>query len=136
MTPRYHLDANVVLRFLRADDAKQSPAAAKLFASANSGKAHLCLSDVTVAEIFYVLARAYKHGNSDAAQKLIPLVQSDAIEVENRRRVLDALQRTTKANVDFGDAYLAATAAEKGDKVASFDEDLQSFNDIDIFVPH
>lgn len=135
MTPRYHLDASVVLRFLRADDPKQSPAAAKLFARANSGKAHLCLSDVTVAEVFYVLARAYKHGNSDAAQKLIPLIQADAVEVENRRRVLDALQRATKANVDFGDAYLAATAGERGDKVASFDEDLQSFSDIIAVVP-
>lgn len=135
MTPRYHLDVNVVLRFLRADDPQQSPAAAKLFASANAGKAQLCLSDVTVAEIVYVLARAYKHGNSDAAQKLIPFVQSDAIEVENRRRVLDALQRAAQSNVDFGDAYLAATAAERGDKVASFDQDLQSFNDIITVVP-
>jgi predicted nucleic acid-binding protein len=135
MTPRYHLDANVALRFLRDDDPKQSPAATKLFASAKSGKAHLCLSDVTVAEVFYVLARAYKHGNSDAAQKLIPLIQADAVEVENRRRVLDALHRAATANVDFGDAYLAATAAERGDKVASFDEDLQSFDDITTVVP-
>lgn len=135
MTPKIHLDANVVLRFLRNDDPKQSPAAAKVFAGANTGKFHLCISGVTVAEIFYVLARVYRLGKSDAAQKLIPLVQSNAIEVENRRRVLDALKRTAHANVDFGDAYLAATAAELGGKVASFDEDLKAFADIDTVVP-
>ena len=127
MTPRYHLDANVVLRFLRNDDAKQSPASAKLFASASAGKVQLALSAVTVAEIFYVLARVYRHSRVDAAKTLAPLLQSAALTVENRRRVLDALKRVVAANVDFGDAYLAATAVEHGDKVASFDYDLQSF---------
>ena len=135
MTPRYHLDANVVLRFLRNDDPSQSPASAKLFASANAGKIHLSLSTVTVAEIFYVLARAYRHTRADAASKLIPLLQSAVLTVENRRRVLDALKRVAAANVDFGDAYLAATAAEQGDKVASFDHDLQVFTDITTIVP-
>lgn len=136
MIPRYHLDANVVLRFLRNDDTRQSPAAAKLFANAKSGKIHLLISAVTVAEVFYVLARVYKHTRADAAAKLIPLVHSDTIEVENRKRVLDALLRVTKANVDFGDGYLASTAAERGERIASFDRDLQAFTDIVTVVPH
>jgi predicted nucleic acid-binding protein len=135
MIRRYHLDANVVLRFLRNDDPAQSPAAAKLFASASAGKAHLSLSAVTVAEIFYVLARVYRHSRADAAAKLIPLLQSAVVTVENRRRVLDALKRVATANVDFGDAYLAATAAEQGDQVASFDRDLQAFPDITTIAP-
>lgn len=93
------------------------------------------ISAVTVAEIFYVLARVYKHSNADAAAKLIPLIHSDIIEVENRRRILDTLQRAAKARVDFGDGYLASTAAERGDKVASFDGDLQVFTDIVTVVP-
>lgn len=135
MTQRYHLDANVVLRFLRDDHPKHSPAAAKLFAGANSGRTQLYLSDVTAAEVFYVLARVYRLGNSGAAQKLIPLVQSDAVEIENRRRVMDTLQRSAAENVDFGDAYLAATAAERGDIVASFDQDMKVFKDIETIVP-
>ena len=135
MIPRYYLDANVVLRFLRNDDPRQSPAAAKLFASAKAGKAHLLLSDVTVAEVFYVLARIYKHSRADVSAKLSPFVHSDAVDVENRERVLDAMQRVAKANVDFGDGYLASAAAERGDKVASFDADLQSFPDIISIVP-
>ncbi len=135
MTSCYHLDANVVLRFLRNDDPRQSPAAAKLFASAKSGRIRLAISAVTVAEIFYVLARVYKHPRADAAGRLIPLIQSNVLEVEHRRRILDALRRVSAANVDFGDGYLAATAVEQGDKVASFDGDLQAFTDLTTMVP-
>ena len=135
MTPRHHLDANVVLRFLLNDDPRQSPAAANLIANAKSGKIQLLISAVTIAEIFYVLARVYKHTQANAAAKLTPFVQSDVIAVETRTRVLDALKRANKTNIDFGDCYLAATAAERGDKVASFDGDLKIFTDIETIVP-
>lgn len=135
MISRYHLDANVILRFLRNDDPKQSPASARLFASAKAGKTELVLSPVTVAEAFYVLVKVYKLSRSDAALKLLPLIQGDVIEVENRMRVADSLRRVAKANVDFGDGYLAATAAEHGDKVASFDDDLHAFHDVTAEAP-
>lgn len=135
MSPRFHLDANVVLRFLRNDEANQSPAAARLFASAKDGRIRLTISAVTVAEAYYVLSRVYKHKKADAAAKLLPLIQSEVLEVDNRRRVLDGLQRVIKANVDFGDGYLASTAAEHGDGIASFDEDLRSFTDVATVVP-
>ncbi|MGH8017227.1 MAG: PIN domain-containing protein [Opitutaceae bacterium] len=133
--PRYHLDANVVLRFLRNDDPQQSPASARLFAAAKAKKVKLSLSTVTLAEIFYVLARIYKLSRPDAAARLLPLVQSDALDVESRERVVDCLQRVMNASVDFGDAYLAATAAERGDKVSSFDRDLAVFQDVVTDIP-
>ena len=135
MAPCCHRDANVVLRFLQNDDARQSPASAKLFARAKSGQVRLAIPAVTVAEIFYILARVYKHTRVEAAVRLIPLIQSNALEAEHRKRILDALRRVTLANVDFGDAYLAATSVEQGDKVASFDTDLQFFPDLTTLVP-
>jgi predicted nucleic acid-binding protein len=33
-------------------------------------------------------------------------------------------------DVDFGDAYLAATAAEHSDKIATFDDDFGAFSDV------
>lgn len=135
MRPRFHLDANVVLRFLRNDDPLQSPAAARLFENAKAKKLSLVISAVTVAETFYVLARVYKHTKPDAASKLRPLIQSDTIDIDDRPRVLDALERVIRANVDFGDGYLAATASEDGGNIASFDEDLQRFKDVKAVVP-
>jgi len=135
VTPRYHIDANILLRFLRNDDPKQSPAAAALFANAKEGKLRLAISAVTVAEAFYVLARVYKHTKPDAASKLIPLLQSEVVDVDGRSCVINALQRVIKANVDFGDGFLASTAAEQGEKIASFDADLQLFSDVTTLIP-
>jgi predicted nucleic acid-binding protein len=135
MIPRYHLDANVVLRFLRNDDPKQSPAAARLIANAKDGEIRLAISAVTVAETFYVLARVYRLTKAEAAARLLPLLQSDVLDVDDRARVIDALRRVTLANVDFGDGYLASTAAWRGDKIASFDADLKSFTDVETIVP-
>jgi predicted nucleic acid-binding protein len=135
VTLRHHLDANVVLRFLRDDDPKQSAAAARLFASAKAGGIELALSAVTVAEVFYVLARVYKLSKPAAAARLVPMIQTDVVHVGDRTRVLDALQRVVRGNVDFGDAYLAATAAECGGVIASFDEDLKAFTDVTTVVP-
>ncbi|MDD2762754.1 MAG: PIN domain-containing protein [Opitutaceae bacterium] len=135
MTPRYHLDANVVLRFLRDDDPQQSPASARLFAAARAGRMQLLLSPVTVAEVFYVLVKVYRLSRSDAAGKLLPLIHGDVVEVEHRPRLADALQRVAKANVDFGDGYLAAAAAERSTRIASFDDDLRVFADVTTEVP-
>lgn len=136
MTPSVlHLDANVVLRFLRNDDPSQSPAAARLFESSKSGRATLHLSAVILAEIFYVLVKVYGLRRPEAAAKLLPLVRSDVIEVEQRHRSSAALQRIIAANVDFGDAYLAASAAETGASIASFDRDFEAFKDVMTVVP-
>jgi predicted nucleic acid-binding protein len=51
MNQRIHLDANVILRFLRNDHAKQSPAAGKLFQKAAAGKTTLFVSAVTINEL-------------------------------------------------------------------------------------
>lgn len=135
MNLRYHLDANVLLRFMRDDDRVQSPASARLFASAKAGKVRLAVSAVTVAEVFYVLARGYRLPKTEAAAKLLAITQSDILEVENRDRIHDALQRVIAANVDFGDAYLAATAAASNEAAAAFDGDLDAFTDITTVVP-
>lgn len=127
---RLHLDANVVLRFLRDDDPKQSPAARRLIGEANEGKVTLILSAVTVAEIFYALRASYKMPRAEIAPLLTGLLRSGVFEAEHELRLLDTLARVQKANVDFGDGWLAATAAEAGEAVASFDEDFRLFADV------
>lgn len=127
---RTHVDANVVLRFLRNDDPKQSPAAKRLLAAAQGGQAILILSAVTVAEIFYALRASYRVPRVEAAHLLISLLQGGVFELEDEKVVLDALARVARVNVDFGDAYLAARAAAAREPVATFDEDFRKFPDV------
>jgi predicted nucleic-acid-binding protein len=133
MSQRIHLDANVILRFLRNDDPRQSPAAAALFLKASNGKAALFVSAVTINEVFFALASFYKLSHPEAATKILPLVRAGVIEFEQETVLIDALQRVISESVDFGDAYLAASAVSSKDLVASFDRDLKKFKDVKLY---
>jgi predicted nucleic acid-binding protein len=133
--PSYQLDANILVRFLRNDHKDFSPRAAAFIQQANDGKITLHLSAVTVAEIFYVLKAAYKVPRRTAAQTLASVLNTPAFQLAEPLRVLDALARVQAANVDFGDAYIAAAAVENGIDVASFDSDLDKFPDLKRLEP-
>ena len=132
---RLHLDANVVLRFLRDDDVKQSPAARRLIGEASEGKIVLALSAVTLSEVFYVLRAAYKLPRTEIVSLLDAVVRCGVFDVEHELRLLDALGRVRTVRVDFGDAWLAASAKEAGEAVASFDQDFSKFADVDWYLP-
>ena len=133
MSQRIHLDANVILRFLRNDDPRHSPAAARLFQKAATGTVALFVSAVTINEVFFAFTSSYKRSHPDAAKKLLPFIRAGVVEFEHEACLLDALQRVLAEKVDFGDAYLAATAASSKDLVASFDRDLRNFKDVQLY---
>jgi predicted nucleic-acid-binding protein len=128
-----HLDANVLLRFLRNDDAEQSPLAARLFNRAQSKEVQLLVSPVILLEVFHVLAGAYSMPRPQAAQILLMLVTSKLVQCENVVVTTDALQRITSQKISFGDAYLAASAVHTGVSVASFDRHLSEFKDVALY---
>jgi predicted nucleic acid-binding protein len=119
-----------LIRFLRNDHAIFSPRAAKLIQQASQGAVILEVSAVTVAEAFYALRASYHVDRRRAAQTLAGLLNTAAFWLSEPSRIVDALARVQAANVDFGDAYLAASAFETGNAVASFDHDLDKFSDI------
>ena len=130
---RIHLDANVIMRFLRNDNPKQSPAAARLFQKAASGKADLFVSAVTINEVFFAFTSFYKLSHPEAARVILPFVRTGAVKFEHESCLADALQRVMVENVDFGDAWLAAVAAENQELVASFDHDFRKFKDVNLY---
>ena len=130
---RVLIDANVLLRFLRNDDPKQSPLAAKLFQRAQAKEVSLIASAITILEVFYVLSKTYRLPHTEAARILRTLLAMGIVFCEDGGVTLDALQRITKNTVSFGDAHLAALAARNQDVVASFDQDLRGFKDIQLY---
>jgi predicted nucleic acid-binding protein len=129
MSRRVHLDANVILRFLRNDDPRQSPQAAELFRRAQTGRLELIVSAVTVMEVFYVLHRSYGLPRDETARILRALLTSDAVGCDDREVVLDALRRVTANKISFGDACVAAAAVRVGAEIATFDQGMASFQD-------
>jgi predicted nucleic acid-binding protein len=134
MSKSIHLDANVILRFLRNDDPKQSPQAARLFQQAQTDDSiRLIASTVTIMEVFYVLVRPYKMARKDAAELLRNLLSTGVPSCPEAQITLDTLYRITSQKNSFGDAYLAATAAgDVGATVASFDEGLVQYGDVSL----
>jgi predicted nucleic-acid-binding protein len=130
MSEPHHLDANVILRFLLADDPKQSPKARGLFALAQAERLTLCVSHVTLAEVTWVLHSYYEFERNKLAQTLRELVMHAGLEIENGDVVLDAFERFGKANVDFIDCYTAALAKHTGHPVVTEDRDFLKFSDV------
>jgi predicted nucleic acid-binding protein len=131
---RVHVDANVILRFLRNDDPQQSPRAASLFQHAQSSDdIEMVVSVVTLMEVFYVLTRAYELPRAEASAVLTELLHTGVITCPDANTVLAALARITNQRTSFGDAYLAASAAAENEEVATFDQGVASFKDIRLY---
>lgn len=130
MSERYHLDANVILRFLLADDPRQSPKARQLFALAQAGKVVLFASHICLAEVTWVLHSYYAFERGTLARTLRELVLHDGVEVEAEGALLDAFDRFGRVNVDFADCYTAALAKQAGCPVVTEDRDFRKFPDV------
>jgi predicted nucleic acid-binding protein len=133
MSQVVRLDANVILRFLRNDDTKLSPEATNLFQKASLGKLSLYVTAVTLSEVFFALTSFYKLTHQKTAQILLPFIRSDVAEFEHGAWLVDAMERVIAHNVDFGDAYLAASAVSTNESVATFDRDFRKFKDVQLF---
>jgi predicted nucleic acid-binding protein len=133
MSRRLHLDANIILRFLRNDDPQQSQTAAELFRHAQSKQFHLIVSPVIALEVFYVLVKVYAMPRPDAARILETLLTSGFVVCDDGGITLDALSRITRNKISFGDAYLVATAARAKEELVSFDKGMAAFKDARLF---
>jgi len=132
---RYLLDANLILRFLRDDQPKQSPKASALFAQAAAGECVLTIPSVVLAECVWVLRSFYKTDRKAVALALSKLISKPGVETDEPELAIDALDRLAKTNVDYVDCYLAARSAAHDDPVASFDKDFRKFKDIRRWEP-
>lgn len=115
------LDANTVIRYLTADDAKKAKRVERLFKNSPN---QFVLTDVSVAEIVWVLESHYKVPKDDIVAKLRLLLTLEAIEA-NKALLSDALDFYWSRNIDYIDAYVAAYAVHQHiETIISYDRDL------------
>ena len=135
MSTRYLLDTNILLRFLSGEPVRQAQAAKKLFAQAAAGEVLLDVSPVIVAETIYTLLSFYGVERQEAVEKLLMLLRQPGLKIRDGAQVFSALERVRAANAGFADAFLAAGGAEENVAIASFDRDLDKFQDVKRFEP-
>ena len=130
------VDTNIFLRFLLADNAKQSPRCKKLFENAQKGKIKLMTSEIVIAEIAWVLSSFYQESRQEVAEKLRQILLFRGINIPNREILLLATQKFESQKVDFIDAYIYALSLRKKIKqIYSYDRDLDKFEGIKRLEP-
>jgi len=127
---RLLLDTNVIVRFLTGDHPAHSPRSRSLFARAAAGDVTLIVTDLALAETVWVLRSFYNLDRYAIAAALKDLIESAGIEVQGKARVLSALRNFAQTDVNFVDAYHAATAAAESIAIASFDRDFDQFTGV------
>lgn len=69
-----------------------------------------------------MLKSFYRYSMTAITHVVIALVSASGIEVDNRVLIIRAVELPRDQNVDVADAYLTLQAAERGEKVCTFDE--------------
>ncbi|MBL8545735.1 MAG: type II toxin-antitoxin system VapC family toxin [Hyphomonadaceae bacterium] len=108
------LDTNVVVRFLAQDDDVQSPIATR-FMNRLSRERPGFVGCVVLAEITWVLSRAYKASRDDIAAAVEGLLRSSELVVENAPAAYRALAIYRSApSAEYADALISEIAALAG----------------------
>ena len=127
---RQLVDTNVLARFFTGEPPEMAVKARRLVERADAGEVVLVVLPVVVAELVYTLESFYELERKEVATKLLSFLESRGIEAVESTRVMDALTSCRDRNAHFADAYLAASAVELGNPVASFDRDFDKFKDV------
>jgi predicted nucleic acid-binding protein len=132
---RQLVDTNVLIRFFTGEPAEMASRARRLIERADHGEVLLVLLPVILAETIYTLESFYEMDRKAVAATLLEFVQSRGIETQESARIIAALKRCHDNNAHFTDAYLAASAVELENPIASFDRDFDKFKEVQRIEP-
>ena len=108
------LDTNILVRYLTQDDPVQSARAAHIIehqlSLANPG----FVSVVTMAEIVWVLDRAYGLSDVDIVSAIERMLQVEVLVVENEQEVFAAMIALKQGEGTFADALIGELGARAG----------------------
>lgn len=121
------LDANLIVRYLTQDNLRQAKAFEHLLKTA---KEKLILTDVTMAEIVWVLSSYYELPKKEIIEKIEGILGLEIFEI-NRDIIGQALTYYRQYNLDWIDAYLAAYGKRNKIKtILSYDRDLDKISEV------
>jgi uncharacterized protein len=126
------VDANLLIRFLLNDIPAQAKAVEKLL---QNQKEELILTDVTVAEIIWVLTSYYEIPKMQVVEKMRQLLSIQTIQA-NKKLLAKAFLFYDIYNIAYIDAYLVAYSMEdKLEGIYSFDQGLDKVKILKRFEP-
>ncbi len=115
-----YLDANVILRYLLADDDDQHIISKNIIEGSND----IFILDGVVVEIVYVLTKTYGIDRKLASDKMVELFEQKRFYFENKTLIMDSLDIFKKRDLDFVDCMLCACKKLKNAEIFTFDKKL------------
>jgi predicted nucleic-acid-binding protein len=108
------LDTNVLIRYLAQDHPAQSRRAAEIIERGLSLLNPGFLSVVVLAEMAWVLERAYRLPDREIAAAIERVLQTDVLVVESEQEVFAAMIALKEGRGSFADALIGALGAKAG----------------------
>jgi predicted nucleic-acid-binding protein len=108
------LDTNILVRYLTQDDPVQSGKATEVMERRLNEENPGFISVVAMAEMVWVLDRAYGFSGAEIAAAVERLLQSEVLAVENEQEVFTAMIAIKQGQGSFADAIIAALGAKAG----------------------
>ena len=116
------LDANVVVRYLAQDDARQAGAATRLIEGSLSAEVRGFVSMVTLAELVWVMTSNYRATRVAVADIVEGLLTAPQLMIEKPDIVWRALKAYRDSKADFSDAVIVELGSGAGcSKTVTFD---------------
>ena len=114
------IDTNILLRVLLQDDPVQGPIAARFLREMGTGSPGF-ITQVTLAETYWVLARAKRLPRATCLAVIRRLVETEVLEFDDGEGVVRALS-LAEAGADFADALIQGAMELFGvDETVTFD---------------
>lgn len=117
-------DTNIIIRYLVADDPTLHERAREFFDKIKNGGLRAVILESVIAECIYVLTKIYKVPRDRAAGSLIDILHYKGIANDDQQELIQALSLFSEQSFDIVDCILCAKTVTTGDRLLSFDEDL------------
>ena len=116
------VDTNVLLRYLLRDDESQYALAQRAVSSFTRDNPGF-ITQVTLAEVYWVLSRGMRLGRLECLRVVRALIQNEALEFDDGESVVRALH-LAEGGADFADALIEGTMNLFGvTETVTFDRD-------------
>jgi predicted nucleic-acid-binding protein len=127
------LDTIILVRYLAQDDPLQSPIATDLIEHRLTEDEPGFISVVAMAEVAWVLERAYGLADQDIAAAIEGVLQAEVLIVESEQEVFTAMVALKERRGSFADALIGALGAKAGcSRTVTFDRRAQRLSEFEL----
>ncbi len=119
------VDANVILRYLLADQPDHFRKANQFMGQVKTGEIGVFIPEGVIIECVYVLLKFYKVPRPEIVESLVGILNYKGVINENRSILIKSLSLFLEKNVDIVDAMVHTISKEYGWSYFTFDKDLK-----------